>query len=59
MNHMNRIKKKIVDVAINKSIKSIESEPDTHINLFNTGIVIDLKKLKISALKLIQANLKK
>jgi hypothetical protein len=56
---MNRIKKKIVDVAINKSIKSIESEPDTHINLFNTGIVIDLKKLKISALKLIQANLKK
>lgn len=46
------IEKFIIKKIIKKTIEQIDKKKDTHLlNLFNTGIVIDLKKIKVSILK--------
>lgn len=51
---MNRIEKRILSTVLNIAIQRAEKSPDAVLNLFNSGIIIDLKKAKIRALKTIE-----
>ena len=51
---MNRIEKRILSTVLNIAIQRAEKSPDEVLNLFNSGIIVDLKKAKIRALKIIE-----
>jgi hypothetical protein len=60
------MRKKIVNnEVLNKYVEGVEKKlmsnetPSTHVNLFNTGYIVDVKKVALIGIKILKMNIKK
>lgn len=48
---MKKWQKAIVQQAIKRAAEKIEKGPETLINVFNSGFILDLKRIKVKIIK--------